>query len=159
MLNDTILATTTSASLSRASYAFLGIGLLASIPALLSGGQQAWLVVQKGGLYDVEEKDGQRTKTLREKVKHVLTHALVNDVALALYAAKWYIQSKTVGQDYGAGGATGLVSGEQVGVRVGLVEVVLSLAAQGVFLFGASLGGALTYERGIGMALGKGKKA
>lgn len=123
---------------------------------MLSGGQQAVLIVQKGGLYTKNEKGEQ---TLREKVKVAITHALANDLALVLYGVKWWIMGSQLGQDYGAGGASGLLSGEKMGIGLGAREVLLGVAAWGVMIAGANLGGKLTYAMGVGMAFGKGKTA
>ncbi|KAI7292103.1 hypothetical protein KC315_g19556, partial [Hortaea werneckii] len=60
--------------MTRASYFLLSLGLLASIPAITTGIGEAKKAIDKQGLY---EKDG---KTIKQKFKGVIAHAISNDI-------------------------------------------------------------------------------
>jgi uncharacterized membrane protein len=77
--------------ISKASYGLYALGLITAIPAVLSGAQQLLLMTSKGGW---TEEDG---KTIRPKVLVTLTHAVGNDISLALAAYCWWGRSKEPG--------------------------------------------------------------
>ncbi|KAL9082536.1 MAG: hypothetical protein Q9159_006337 [Coniocarpon cinnabarinum] len=156
ILSDNAITSSSSVGLTQASYTLLSLGLLTALPAIVSGGQQAILMIQKGGLYTTDPDTKQ--KKLREKVKTTFLHAGVNDVALALFGLKWWLMGMGRTTDYGAKGVTGMIQGDATGYSLGLREVALGLAANGIILFAANLGGALTYGMGVGLSLGGGSK-
>lgn len=139
-----------SNDLTRASYYLLSLGLITTLPAVVSGGQQAVALFSRQGMY---EADG---KTLKQKSKAVIAHALVNDVVLALGTWIWYAKRSAHNQSLAAS-----VVGEKAGSALltpeaayapQLWQVVLGVATLGLLFFGASIGGALTYNYGVGFA-------
>lgn len=138
--------------LTRASYYLLSLGLLTAIPAVMSGGAQAYALISRQGKY---EADG---RTMKPKVKATIVHALANDVVLALSAYMWYCRrslrnetvealvSKSVGVELGA--QTTMAAAYAPQGWMALVSVVMT----GVLFWSASIGGALTYNYGVGFA-------
>ncbi|EMC99790.1 hypothetical protein BAUCODRAFT_101865 [Baudoinia panamericana UAMH 10762] len=120
--------------LTRASYFLLSLGLLTSIPAVITGVGEAKKAIDKQGLY---EKDG---KTIKQKFKGVIAHAIVNDIVILVMAYVWYARRSA---------ATKTLAG-----KMGLGSALMG----GLQLFGANIGGSLTYNYGFGMAIGSGGK-
>lgn len=118
----------------RASYALLSLGLLSSVPAVVTGGRELVLMLKKQGMY---EADG---KTVRTKVKATLAHAAANDVVLAMSTYIWYSRRAQRG---GGGGV-----GEAYAPTAGVVVVETLIAA--LLVFAGSIGGTLTYNYGVG---------
>jgi len=121
--------------LTRLSYYALSAGLLTSIPAVISGGVQAVKMIQKQGLY---ETDG---KSIKPKVKTTITHASLNDIVLLASAYSWYVRRQSTSLTYAP-----------ENWMVGLSVLLLS-----GLVYSAALGGALTYNYGMGVSIAKGK--
>lgn len=117
------------------SYYALCAGLLTSIPAVMSGGAQAFKMIQSQGLYEQDKK------TIKPKVKITLAHAAINDVVIAVSAYIWWIKRQ------------GTIVTYQPDTWVVGASVLLGLA----LVFTANLGGTLTYNYGVGMSIAKGK--
>lgn len=131
--------------LTRASYYLLSIGLITAIPAIISGGGEAVKLFQKQGMY---EADG---KTLKTKTKAVIAHAVVNDVAIAASAFVWYAKRQSANNSLmGKLGVTPEAAYAPTAWMVG-AQVVL----MGLLFFAASIGGALTYNYGVGFSAAK----
>ena len=112
------------------------IGIITMLPAVVTGGQQLALMINKGGMY---EADG---KTMRAKVKTTLSHAALNDLALIASIYSWYIRRDNVGL---------LPSGVNL--------LISALMLPGLF-YSANLGGTLVYNYGVGLSMGnKGKSS
>lgn len=93
-------------------------------------------MVQKNGLY---EGKGEQ-KAIRGKVATTLWHAVGQDVAMALFGARWWMQWRA-----------GLEGGDADGLGV-----LLTVLATGVMLWSAKMGGMLTYVMGVGLSAGGG---
>lgn len=128
--------------LTRASYYLLGLGLITAVPAVITGGQQAVLLFSRQGMY---EADG---KTLKVKTKATIAHAVTNDIALAASAYVWYAKHKAATET--VVGKLGLTP--EATYAPALWMVAAQVLAFGVLLFGASIGGALTYQYGVGFS-------
>lgn len=128
--------------LTRASYYLLGLGLITAVPAVVTGGQQAVKLFSRQGMY---EADG---KTLKVKTKATIAHAVVNDVALAASAYVWYAKHQAANNTLvGKLGVT-----PEGTYAPALWMVALQVVTFGILLFGASIGGALTYQYGVGFS-------
>lgn len=107
----------------------------------MSGGAQAYKMIQAQGIYTPDRK-------IKPKVKIVVAHALVNDVVIAGSAYSWWQRRESA--------AARLVEGknpaeyEIAGGNAGM-SVLLGL----LIMYGAYLGGALVYDYGMGLAMGK----
>lgn len=117
----------TATDSTRASNSLLLLGLVSALPALLTGGSQAFLMISKSGIYD-------ESGAVRAKVKAVVTHALLSDVVLAATAYIWWLKK----------------NGEVAGWIVPAEGALLA----GIVVVGGT-GGTLTYEFGVGKSLGK----
>lgn len=152
-LPETLTSTLPVATdLTRASYYLLSLGLITSIPAVMSGGAQAFKMISKQGLYEADNK------TVKPKVKATIVHALANDVVILLSAYMWWcrraarnetveaMMGKTMGVDLGA--ATTQAAAYAPAGWMAAVSVVMT----GLLFWSASIGGALTYNYGVGFA-------
>lgn len=126
--------------LTRASYYLLGLGLIAAVPAVMSGGQQAVKLISRQGMY---ESDG---KTLKQKTKATIAHAVTIDIALAASAYVWYAKHQAASTTIA--GKLGITS--EATYAPALWMVALQVLAFGILGFGANIGGALTYQYGVG---------
>jgi len=119
----------------RCSYYALSAGLLASLPAVVTGIANAAQSFKAQGMY---EADG---KTLKKKTKVIIAHAVSNDLVIAVSAYIWWSKRQ----------ATTLTYAPET-------WMVLLSALLGVgILFAANLGGSLIYNYGMGVSIGKGK--
>lgn len=134
---DAVKLVPSTTELTSISYYALSAGLLAAIPALVSGVLQAGIIMQKQG--DMYEAD---KKTLKPKVKTLFTHAALNDIVLLLSAGYWWLRRQSGGPTFDP---------EPWMLALGAV-------LGGTMLFSASLGGTLVYNYGTGMSIAKGKK-
>lgn len=141
-----------STDISRASYFLLSLGLLTSIPAVTTGVGEAKKAIDKQGLY---EKDG---KTIKQKFKGVIAHAIANDIVIAVMAYIWYCRrsaaANTVAGKLGVGSASTAEAAYMPAVWMVVVEALMG----GLQIFAANIGGSLTYNYGFGMAIGAGGK-
>jgi len=122
--------------LTRISYYALSAGLLTSIPAVFSGGAQAWKMIQAQGIYESDNK------TIKPKVQATIAHAASNDLLLIASAYSWYCRRQ----------GTLINTYAPENWMIGMSVILL-----GGLLFSANLGGTLTYNYGMGMSMGKGK--
>ncbi|KAK3044294.1 hypothetical protein LTS18_014211 [Coniosporium uncinatum] len=107
-------------------------------------------MISRQGMY---EADG---KTMKNKVKATIAHAVTNDIVLAVAAYSWYARrsaaTDSLAGKMGVGGVgTGAATYEPTGWMV-----VASAVTAALLMFGANLGGTLTYNYGIGFAPLKG---
>lgn len=99
-------------------------------------------------------------KTLKVKTKATIAHAVVNDIVLAANAFVWWSRRKQAeGTLMGKLGVGSLATKEAAYVPLTWMVVVEALS-MGLLFFGANIGGALTYNYGVGFsaASSKGKK-
>ncbi|CZT22116.1 uncharacterized protein RCC_07985 [Ramularia collo-cygni] len=112
---------------SRLSTYLLALGLASAIPAVLTGGQQALLMISKGGLKD-------ESGSLRPKVKATFTHAILSDIMLAVTTYVWWAKHN--------------------GESAAWIVPVEGLLLASMLVVGGT-GGTLTYNYGVGMSIGK----
>jgi hypothetical protein len=118
-------------TLSLLSYASGALSLLTSFPALVTGGAEAYAMIQSRGL-DFNNLD--------PVVKTTLTHAGLMDVSLLVVFLSW--ASKRWNVDFVPKAGNAIVAS-------------LVLAAVG---YGSYLGGGLVYEKGVGVQrMGEGR--
>ncbi|KAK3676675.1 hypothetical protein LTR78_003450 [Recurvomyces mirabilis] len=136
----------------RASYFLLSLGLLSSIPAVTTGIGEAKKAIDKQGLY---EKDG---KTIKQKFKGVIAHAIANDIVIVVMAYIWYCRRSAARQSLaGKMGISGL-STPEAAYAPAFWMVIVEMLMGALQLFSANIGGSLTYNYGFGMAIGAGGK-
>ena len=138
--------------MTRASYFLLSLGLLFSIPAVTTGVGEAKKAIDKQGLY---EADG---KTIKQKFKGVIAHAIANDIVIAVMTYVWW-QRRSAAKATLAGklGVSALATPEAAYAPAFWMVVVEGLMGA-MQLFAANIGGSLTYNYGFGMAIGAGGK-
>lgn len=101
----------------------------------MSGGQQAFKMIQTQGIYEQDKK------TIKPKVKLTLSHAALNDLVIAASAYVWWCKRQGT-----------IVTYQPDSWMVG-ASVLLGL----VLLYSANLGGTLTYNYAFGVKIAKGK--
>ncbi|KAF2859381.1 hypothetical protein K470DRAFT_258870 [Piedraia hortae CBS 480.64] len=114
----------------QATYFLLSLGLLTSIPAVLSGVAQAKKTIAKQGLHEV---DG---TTIKLKFKALIGHALINDVVILGLTFVWW---------------------KRRSLPAGVLELwmlVTEVVLAAMQLFAAGIGGKLVYQFGFGLAMG-----
>ncbi|KAK1072661.1 hypothetical protein LTR74_002453 [Friedmanniomyces endolithicus] len=136
----------------RASYFLLSLGLLFSIPAVTTGVGEAKKAIDKQGLY---EKDG---KTIKQKFKAVIAHAIANDIVILVMAYIWYCRRSAAKQTLLGKVGLGSVSTAEAAYAPAMWMVVVEAMMGALQLFSANIGGSLTYNYGFGMAIGGGGK-
>jgi uncharacterized membrane protein len=144
------LPVTTDAT--RASYFLLSLGLLFSIPAVTTGVGEAKKAIDKQGLY---EKDG---KTIKQKFKGVIAHAIANDIVILVLAYVWWQRRSLAKQTLAGKVGLGSLSTPEAAYVPATWMVVVELLMGALQLFAANIGGSLTYNYGFGMAIGSGGK-
>ncbi|CAK4031309.1 Hypothetical predicted protein [Lecanosticta acicola] len=133
--------------LTRASYYLLALGLLTSIPAVVTGGGEAMKMIQKQGMYESDNK------TIKPKVKATIAHAVVNDVVIAVNTYVWYTRRANARDSLlGKMGTAGGVGTAASAYAPETWMVAAQGVALGLMLFGANIGGALTYNYGVGFS-------
>lgn len=138
-----------STDLTRASYNLLTLGLLFAIPAVLSGVREAIMAIGKQGLF---EADG---KTVKSKFKAMIAHAVFNDVLVVVSAYVWYsrraLATQTLAGKLGVGSAA-------VTPEAAYAPQTWMVGAEAVcfvmLMMAANIGGVLTYNFGLGLAVG-----
>ncbi|KAF1988827.1 hypothetical protein K402DRAFT_461748 [Aulographum hederae CBS 113979] len=130
--------------LTRGSYYLLSLGLLSSIPAVMSGGQQAFMMISKQGLYDTSTSG---KKVIKPKVQTTIAHALANDVVLAISAYSWWVRRQNAAASMA--GKVGIPTGAAAYAPETWMVGVSAVLAVGL-VFAANLGGTLVYNYGVG---------
>lgn len=95
------------------------------------------------------EADG---KTLKEKTKKTIAHAVINDVMLAGAGYVWWLRRQAAQETLVGKMGVGSVSTGAAAYAPAGWQVVVEVLAMGLMLFAASIGGALTYNHGVGFA-------
>jgi len=121
--------------ISRGAHYMQAIGLVAAIPAILSGVQQLVKMKSNGQAFEADNK------TMRPKFKITLAHAGLNDVAIIASAYSWYIRRNNVG----------LLPTD--------TNLLLSIVLLPILFYSANLGGTLVYNYGMGINLSKKAKS
>ncbi|TKA58754.1 hypothetical protein B0A55_12636 [Friedmanniomyces simplex] len=136
----------------RASYFLLSLGLLFSIPAVTTGIGEAKKAIDKQGLY---EKDG---KTIKQKFKGVIAHAIANDIVIVVMTYIWYCRRSAAKQSLLGKVGLGSVGSAEAAYAPVMWMVVVEALMAALQLFSANIVGSLTYNYGFGMAIGGGGK-
>lgn len=100
-------------------------------------------MIQKQGMYEADNK------TIKPKVKATIAHAVVNDLVIAVNTYVWYQRRAN------ARGALATKGGLGTAASAFAPETWMVIAqgvALGLMLFGANIGGALTYNYGVGFS-------
>ncbi|KAL3427008.1 hypothetical protein PVAG01_00517 [Phlyctema vagabunda] len=117
-------------ALALVGYATNILGIVSSVPALLTGFAELYAMVSANGLY---EADSRGQKSIIPKVKTTLTHAGMNDAAIFLSIYHWYMERNAY--DFRPQGH----------------QIVLSAVALGLSFYAAYLGGDLVYKQSVGV--------
>lgn len=142
--------------LSRASYFLLSAGLLTAVPALVTGVQQAVVLIAKQGMYETDSTG--YTVTMRTKVKALIAHAVANDIVMGLATLVWYKKRAAA-----ANTLVGKIGVGSIGTGAATYEastwmVVLEGLLFAGLMMAANIGGSLTYIFGVGFVAGGGSK-
>lgn len=134
--------------MTRASYYLLSLGLLSSIPALVTGGGELVKMIKKQGMHDAEGN-------VRTKVKATIAHAIANDIVIFASTYIWYTRRSQVKNSI-----AGRVPGTESAVYAPSKGIVFAeFVITAILLFAANIGGVLTYNYGVGFtSLSAGKE-
>jgi len=119
-------------TIALAGYFLNIVGILGSIPAIVTGAAELYAMVNAKGLF-ITDNNG--NKTLEPVVKIALLHASVSDFVVFGAIYNWVIQRNRSPEDYAPHNH----------------QVVLSGGALGLLFFSAYLGGSLVYKHGVGV--------
>ncbi|KAG0645256.1 hypothetical protein D0Z07_8820 [Hyphodiscus hymeniophilus] len=110
------------------------LGIVTSIPAVLTGSAELYAMIQANGLY-VKGEDGtvQEPKALVPKVKTTLTHASLNDIVVFGAVYNWLMERNV--PDFKPAGH----------------QVIMSVGALALAFYAAYMGGELVYKHGVGV--------
>ncbi len=140
--------------LTRASYYSLSLGLLTAIPALVTGVQQAVLLIGKQGMYETDASG--YGVTMRTKVKALIAHTVANDLVIALSTLVWYQKRNAAAATLLGKLGVGSVGTAYATYQPSLWMVVLEAVLFVLLVVAANIGGSLTYVFGVGFAAGGG---
>lgn len=135
-----------STDITRASYYLLSIGLVTAVPAVMSGGQQAFKMISAQGMW---EADG---KTMKPKVQTTITHAVMNDLVLFASGYSWWCRRQAAQNTLAGKLGVGSVGTAAATYAPEFWQVALSILTMGLLFFAANLGGTLTYNYGVGFS-------
>lgn len=122
--------------ISRASHYANILGILTTLPAIVTGSAELIGMYRSNGLYEKvkRESDGQVVQSqINPKVALAVSHAALNDISLAISVYNWYTRRNV--PDFMPSNANMLLS---------------ALALPGLMLSGY-LGGAMVYKYGVGV--------
>jgi len=130
--------------ITRLSYFLLCAGLIATVPAIMSGNIQLVGMIKKNGGPWEKDAAGKQKSTMVPRIKATITHALVNDVVFVANLYSWYLRKDKAGA-----------------VNLGKVPTETNLIISAVLLpfllFSAKIGGTLVFNHGVGLNLGRKK--
>jgi len=120
--------------ISRFSHICNVLGIITSVPAVLSGGVELYAMIRGNGIWESikRESDGKEVyRGMVPKVRHGILHALLNDVALMASVYNWWTR-----KDRAAFAPDG-------------TNIMLSMMLLPGVFFSAYLGGAMIYKYGV----------
>jgi len=121
--------------ISRGAHYMQVIGLIAAVPAVLSGGQQLVKMKASGKAFESDNK------TMTPKFKLTLLHAGLNDLTILASAYSWYLRRNNIG----------LLPSD--------TNLLISVILLPMLFFSANLGGTLVYNYGMGINLSQKAKS
>jgi len=128
--------------ITRLGYFMLCAGLIATVPAIMSGNKQlVGMISKNGGPWEKDTKGVQKS-TMVPRIKVAITHALVNDVVFLVNLYSWYCRRST-----------------EKNVNPGNVpsqmNMIISMCLLPMLLGSAKAGGTLVFNHGVGLHLGR----
>lgn len=128
--------------ISRLGYFMLCAGLLATVPAIMSGNKQLVGMISKNGGPWEKDTAGKAKSTMVPRIKVAITHAIVNDVIFLVNLYSWYCRRST-----------------EKSVNVGNVpshmNMIISMCLFPLLMGSAKAGGTLVFNHGVGLNLGR----
>lgn len=128
--------------ITRGGYFMLCAGLIATVPAIMSGNKQLVGMISKNGGPWEKDAEGKQKSTMVPRIKVAITHALVNDVVFLVNLYSWYCRRST-----------------EKSVNVGNVpsemNMIISMVLLPLLMGSAKAGGTLVYNHGVGLNLGR----
>jgi len=109
------------------------IGIITSVPAILTGFAELYAMVNSRGLYVTDQKTG--AKTLEPIVKITLMHAGLNDLSVIGAVYNWLMERNRPNEAYRPYGH----------------QIFLSCGALVMVMYAAYLGGGLVYTQKVGV--------
>jgi len=130
--------------ITRISYFLLCAGLITTVPAIMSGNIQLVGMIKKNGGPWEKDAAGKQKSTMVPRIKAAITHAIVNDLVFVANIYSWYLRKDKEGA-----------------VNLGKIPTETNMIISAVLLpflmLAAKMGGALVYNHGVGLNLGRKK--
>ncbi|KAJ9609605.1 hypothetical protein H2200_005933 [Cladophialophora chaetospira] len=130
--------------ITRTSYFLLCVGLITTVPAIMSGNIQLVGMIKKNGGPWEKDATGKAKDTMVPRIKATITHAIINDLVFVAGLYSWYLRKDKEGA-----------------VNLGKVpnntNIIISAVLLPFLMTAAKIGGTLTYNHGVGLNLGRKK--
>jgi len=143
-LTSRFASPSTLLDMTRLSYFLLCAGLVATVPAIMSGNIELVGMIKKNGGPWEKDAAGKPKDSMVPRIKATIVHALINDLVFVVGLYSWYIRKDKAGA-----------------VNLGKVptdlNLILSAVSLPVLLFSAKIGGHLVFNHGVGLHLGRKK--
>jgi uncharacterized membrane protein len=143
-LTSRFSSATTLLDITRLSYFLLCIGLITTVPAIMTGNIQLVGMIKKNGGPWEKDATGKAKDTMVPKIKSAITHAIINDIVFVANLYSWYIRKD-----------------KESRVNVGHVpngtNLLISAILPILLINSAKIGGTLVFNHGVGLNLGRKK--
>ncbi|KAK5105164.1 hypothetical protein LTS08_001438 [Lithohypha guttulata] len=141
-LTSRFSSATTLLDITRLGYFMLCAGLLATIPAIMSGNKQLVGMISKNGGPWEKDTEGKQKSTMVPRIKVAITHALVNDTIFLVNLYSWYCRRSTADR-------------VNVGNVPSQMNMIISMVLLPLLMGSAKAGGTLVFNHGVGLNLGR----
>ncbi|KAK5093845.1 hypothetical protein LTR70_006096 [Exophiala xenobiotica] len=128
--------------ITRLGYFMLCAGLIATVPAIMSGNKQLVGLISKNGGPWEKDAQGNQKSTMVPRIKVAITHALVNDTIFLVNLYSWYYRRSTEKR-------------MNPGNTPSEMNMIISMCLLPMLLASAKAGGTLVFNHGVGLHLGR----
>jgi len=137
-------AASTILDMTRLGYFMLCVGLITTVPAIMSGNIQLVGMIKKNGGPWEKDAAGKQKSTMVPRIKATITHAIINDLVFVANLYSWYLRKDKEGA-------------LNVGKIPTQTNIIISALLLPSLITSAKIGGTLVFNHGIGLNLGRKK--
>ncbi|KIX02808.1 uncharacterized protein Z518_08751 [Rhinocladiella mackenziei CBS 650.93] len=130
--------------ITRMSYFLMCVGLITTVPAIMSGNIQLVGMIKKNGGPWEKDAAGKQKSTMVPRIKACITHAIINDLVFVANLYSWYLRKDK----------EGAVNPGKVPTET---NMIISMVLLPLLMMSSKIGGTLTYNHGVGLNLGRKK--
>ena len=138
-------APTTLLDITRGSYFMLCAGLIATVPAIMSGNKQLVGMISKNGGPWEKDEAGKQKSNMVPRIKVAITHAIINDLVFLVNLYSWYVRRGTE------------ADGWNPGKTPQFLNFVVACALIPTLMASSKAGATLVFNHGVGLHLGRKK--